>query len=289
MDSRTPTMTVLIEFAIDGDAISEAAFELFADQMQADGRACECRPDGSALRFKMWLQQQQGAWERLIAAAALLGLANNQFTLSLLDESWETAWQKHWQPQKIGSRLWVRPSFCAPAPADHIDIELTPGMAFGTGTHATTQLCLAAIESLCEQHHPTTMLDMGAGSGILAIAAAKMGIVMPLAIDCDADSVAACRENAQINGVTIDSQLGSTPPATDYDLVVANILSQPLISMAPQLSHSVGGWLILSGLLQEQVDAVESAYRACGLTVDALHHQQEWSAIIMQRNPASPL
>jgi len=282
-------MTVLIEFAIDGDAISEADFEVFANQLQADGRACECRPDGSALLFKMWFQQQQGAWERLIAAAALVGLCSNQFTLSLLDESWETAWQKHWQPQQIGARLWVRPSFCPPAAADQIDIELTPGMAFGTGTHATTQLCLAAIESLCDQHHPTTMLDMGAGSGILAIAAAKMGIAMPLAIDCDADSVAACRENAQINKVAIDSQLGSSPPASCYDLVVANILSQPLITMAPQLSRCVGGWLILSGLLQEQVSAVESAYRACGLTVNAVHHQQEWAAIVMQRNPALPL
>jgi len=274
-------MTALIEFSINGSAINEEKFNTLADQLQADGHACQCRPDGSALRFTMWFQQQQGAWEKPIAAAALMELSDDQFTLSLLDESWETAWQKHWQPQQIGTRLWVRPAFCAPAPADHIDIVLTPGMAFGTGTHATTQLCLAAIESLCDQHHPTTMLDMGAGSGILAIAAAKLAIAMPLAIDCDADSVAACKENAQINGVAIDSQLGSTPPMHHYDLVVANILSQPLITMAPQLSSCVGRWLVLSGVLREQVESVAAAYRAQGLTVAAIHHQQEWSAIVM--------
>jgi len=278
-------MTALIELHINGDAINENDFERFADQLQADGRACEYRPDGNSLCFKAWFQQQPEAWGKLVAAAALLGLSNHDFQLTLLDESWETAWQKQWQPQQIGTRLWVRPSFCPAAPADHIDIELTPGMAFGTGTHATTQLCLTAIETLCDQYHPATMLDMGAGSGILAIAAAKLGVATPLAIDCDADSVVACKDNAQINGVTIESQLGSTPPAEPYDLVVANILSQPLMTMAPQLSRCVGRWLVLSGLLQEQVSAVEATYRDCGLIVDAVHHQHEWSAIVMCGSP----
>ena len=273
----------LIALRIAGDAIDETAFDLFADQMEADGRATECRPDGTPRCFEAWFTPRPGVRERLIAATALLGLSPAQCSLTLLDESWETAWQKHWQPQRIGTRLWVRPSFCPPAPAGMVDIELTPGMAFGTGTHATTQLCLAAVEQLCAQQRPQTMLDMGAGSGILSIAAAKLGVARPLAIDCDADSVAACSENAGINGVTIDSRLGDAPPAARYDLVVANILLQPLLAMAPQLAASVGRLLVLSGILREQVASLEAAYRAEGLVTEAIRHQEEWAALIMRR------
>ncbi|MDQ6964693.1 MAG: 50S ribosomal protein L11 methyltransferase [Mariprofundales bacterium] len=279
-------MSALIELSIAGQAISEESFDSMANQLQPDGCACECSPDGVPLHFKMWFQQQQGVWEQLMAAAALSGLADGEFTLTLLDEEWESAWQRHWQPQHIGRRLWVRPSFSPHAPAGYIDIELTPGMAFGTGTHATTQLCLAAIEELCEQQQLTSMLDMGAGSGILAVTAAKMGIATPVAIDCDRDAVASSIANARINGVTVDSRIGDQPPAERYDLVVANILSQPLVVMAEKLSNSVGRWLILSGLLHEQVDAVKRAYCAHGLTVESICHQQEWSAIVMHRPAA---
>ncbi|MDX8410095.1 MAG: 50S ribosomal protein L11 methyltransferase [Mariprofundales bacterium] len=286
--ARGHTLTSpLIELEIGASAIDEEDFNRLADQLHAAGRASEMDPSGQFTRHQAWFTEQPGVWEQLIAATALLALPAASVKMQHLDQSWETAWQAHWKPLAIGRRLWVRPSFCPAAAAGMIDIELTPGMAFGTGTHATTQLFLAAIESLFDPHHdahhPQTLLDMGAGSGILAITAAKLGVQHALAIDCDADSVAACIDNARINGVTIESQLGNAPPAATFDLVVANILSEPLIAMAPQISACVGRDLLLSGLLHDQEDAVVAAYTALGLHLAAVSRQQEWSALHLIR------
>jgi len=275
--------TPLIELAIDASALDEEAFNRLADQLGAAGRASECDPQGNLIRHQAWFAPEEGVWERLIAATALLGLPAQRVSMQRLDESWETAWQAHWKPLAIGRRLWVRPSFCPAAGDDRIDIELTPGMAFGTGTHATTQLCLAAIESICDSCHPDTLLDMGSGSGILAIAAVKLGVQHALAIDCDADSVAACIDNARINGVAMDARLGDTPPSSRFDLVVANILSEPLIMLAPALAACVSRDLVLSGLLHEQEQGVVEAYARQGLDLVVSHHQQEWSALHLRR------
>ncbi|MDQ6951062.1 MAG: 50S ribosomal protein L11 methyltransferase [Mariprofundales bacterium] len=276
--------TPLIELEVDAAALDEEPFNRLADQLHAAGRASEMDPSGQFTRHQAWFTPQPGVWEQLIAATSLLALPAASVKMQHLDESWETAWQAHWKPLAIGRRLWVRPSFCPAAAAGMIDIELTPGMAFGTGTHATTGLCLTAIESLFDAHHPESLLDMGTGSGILAIAAAKLGVQRVLAIDCDADSVTACIDNARINGVTIDSELGNAPPtATRFDLVVANILSEPLIAMAPQLTTCVGRDLLLSGLLHDQEAAVVAAYAAVGLHLSTVSRQLEWSALHLIR------
>ena len=177
----------------------------------------------------------------------------------------------------------MRPSFREPPTDGRIDIVLDPGMAFGTGQHATTCLCLAAIERACAGSPPASLLDMGAGSGLLAIAAGKLGVQRIVAIDYDPISVEAAAVNAGINGVALESRLGDTPPAEVYALVVANILAGPLIDMARGLAACTGRRLILSGLLVEQVGAVKAAYEAENLSVDRVDHDGEWAAIELLR------
>ena len=160
-----------------------------------------------------------------------------------------------------------------------IDIVLDPGMAFGTGTHPTTQLCLQAVERICEQHPPATVLDMGAGSGILAIAARKLGAHAALCIDMEEESVEACDSNAAINHVGLEARCDDTPPQQVFSLVVANILAAPLVWMAKELSACVGDRLVLSGLLTTQVDDVAAAYIAEGLQEVRRDVLGEWASV----------
>jgi len=196
-----------------------------------------------------------------------------------LDADWATAWQENWRAMPVGRRLWVRPSFRAAAPAGRLDIVLDPGMAFGTGQHETTRLCLETIERIMDQSGAQTMLDMGAGSGILAIAALKLGCRRALAIDNAPEAVTACRENAAINDVSLEVRLADTPPAQRFDLVVANILAGPLIAMAAPLADCVGRHLVLSGLLESQADAVAGAYARAGLAPMERRQMGEWVAL----------
>jgi len=164
-------------------------------------------------------------------------------------------------------------------PGAHCRGWLDPGMAFGTGQHATTQLCLESIERICREPMPSSMLDMGSGSGLLAIAAAKLGVKQVLAIDHDPIAVEACKVNAGINGVVLRSVLDDTPPNARFSLIVANILAGPLIAMAPRLAACAGGPLVLSGLLAAQVNDVGRAYMRAGLTPVRTDVRDEWAAL----------
>ncbi|RMH51512.1 MAG: 50S ribosomal protein L11 methyltransferase [Zetaproteobacteria bacterium] len=260
--------------------MDEDGFGRLAGGLRAVGVAEECDPEGRVRRRCAWFPAAPGVRERLIAAIALCNLPPSAVRIRWLDESWATAWRKQWHGQRIGRRLWVRPDFRPKAAAGMVDIVLTPGMAFGTGTHATTRLMLTAIERVCAEGTVRRMLDMGTGSGILAIAAARLGVGAVVAIDCDADAVAACRENARINKVRIEVRLGDAPPERErFDLVVANILAAPLIAMAEALSCCVGGRLLLSGVLARQAARVEAAYAACGLQPLGVETEEEWALL----------
>lgn len=149
---------------------------------------------------------------------------------------------------------------------------------------AHTQLCLEAIERVCAEKSPATLLDMGAGSGLLAIAALKLGAVSALAIDMEAESIDACGRNAIINAVCLATQLNDTPPVQIFDVVVANILAVPLLGMAKKLAACVGERLILSGLLSTQVDGVAAAYIAEGLIETRRDCQEEWASVELCRS-----
>lgn len=181
----------------------------------------------------------------------------------LEDQAWERLWMEHYHPLRCGHRLWICPSWCQPPDPDAINLMLDPGLAFGTGSHATTFLCLQWLDSVAIEGK--TLIDYGCGSGILAIAGALLGASEVIAIDNDPQALVATADNALRNGIgkdrlnigTPDKQI---PEASDY--LVANILAAPLIHLAEHITNSVksGGQLCLSGIVDEQITEVREAY-----------------------------
>jgi len=182
---------------------------------------------------------------------------------ALPDKAWEREWLKDFKPMRFGRRLWVCPGGLPAGAPDAVRIELDPGLAFGTGTHPTTALCLEWLDS--QGPRGLEVVDYGCGSGILAIAAAKLGAGSVLAMDIDPQALIATRENAERNGVS-DRIAGTADPqlaAGSADLLLANILAGPLVELAPRFAQAIrpSGHLALSGLLEEQADTVTAAYR----------------------------
>ena len=202
-------------------------------------------------------------------SVALADLDPESWQLNFLpDQNWLRIWMDRYEPLCFGERLWVCPSWKEAPESAQFVLKLDPGMAFGTGTHPTTTLCLEWLVNQSLQG--LSLVDYGCGSGILAIAALVMGAEFALAVDNDPLAVKNCRENADSNSFSV-AKLKSVGieevNADDYksDLIVANILSGPLVQLAPVLEElSVpGGQLILSGLLAEQIEDVTNAYKHC--------------------------
>ena len=195
-------------------------------------------------------------------AAAALGLATPTFTLETLSEQdWVRRTQAQFGPLQIADRLWVIPSWCEPIDPRAINLELDPGLAFGTGSHPTTRLCLRWLAAHLEPGQ--SVLDYGCGSGILAIAAAKLGAAVFTGTDIDPQAIEASRANAARNGVGAQFMLPDALAPDEVDVVVANILANPLRLLAPALAARVrdGGAIVLSGILEDQIAAVSGAYR----------------------------
>jgi len=271
-----------VELRISTKAIEEGTFSQLMMAFDALGGSEETDVLQDHAMRVAWFEvadNQEEQYARLNTAAQLLGVDQGDIHINTLSDDWATAWQEHWQAMPIGKSLCVRPSFCAALNNRAIDVVLDPGQAFGTGTHPTTALCLEAIEDYCSKHPPQSMLDMGAGSGLLAIAAGKMGAIDIVAIDYDPLSVEATKINAEINGVQLQSILGDTPPEQTFELVVANILAGPLLDMAQSLAHTVEKQLILSGLLTTQVPSIITAYEQAGLQHISTHNKEEWAAV----------
>jgi len=181
------------------------------------------------------------------------------------DRDWTRAWMDDFAPMRFGARLWIQPSGTEVAAAEAVIVALDPGLAFGTGTHPTTALCLEHLDA----HPPVgrSVLDFGCGSGVLAIAALKLGARSAHGVDLDPQALQASADNAARNGVAAQLSLSlpeDAPSAARYDTVLANILSGPLVALAPALSAAVapGGELVLSGILAPQVEEVVAAYAA---------------------------
>jgi ribosomal protein L11 methyltransferase len=183
------------------------------------------------------------------------------------DEDWERAWMDRFQAMQFGRRLWVVPGGMAIPPApENVEIQLDPGLAFGTGTHPTTALCLEWLDGL--DLAGKAVVDYGCGSGILAIAAALLGAAQVIAVDNDPQALESTAANASRNSVgdRIICQAPQDFTTSGADVVLANILAGPLVELAPVLMActDTGGRIVLSGLLEEQVDDVAAAYRpAC--------------------------
>lgn len=207
------------------------------------------------------------------------------------EEDWAEAWKRSYHPIRIGEHIFIKPAWAQvePSPGD-IVIEMDPGMAFGTGTHPTTQLCLRACEWFCVPG--ISMADIGTGSGVLAIAAAKLGCYKVLALDTDPVAVRVAQENVERNGVagTVTVQRGSIDTfqrtARHFDLAMANLTARIILEMVPNgLQHVVwpGSKMVFSGIIQEQVDEVITALEGIDLEVLGQRQIDDWVMLITQR------
>ena len=196
----------------------------------------------------------------------------------LQDQVWERAWMEHFKPMKFADKLWVCPTGQEQFDADTVCMTLDPGLAFGTGTHPTTALCLEWLAS--HDLRDKVVIDFGCGSGILAIAALLLGARHAHAIDIDPQALTATQYNAEKNQVQdrISYYLPEQFVPFKADVVVANILAKPLIELSSVISDLVAnqGDLILSGILNEQADSVANAYRQLGFVMADSVQQDDW-------------
>lgn len=208
---------------------------------------------------------------------------------------WSEEWKRFYDIQHVGPRLVVRPSWLEYEASDgEVVVELDPGAAFGTGQHETTRLCLAAIERLVEPG--IAVLDVGCGSGILAIAAAKLGASHTVAIDVDPEAIRVTEENAEVNGVasTIEAAVGSLGdpwpwpdrPPHDVALLIVNISSGIVLLLLGEIEAalSADGHAVLSGFLAKDAPEIETAVREAGLTVVDTLTEGEWACLIAERS-----
>ena len=219
------------------------------------------------------------------------------------DQNWMEAWKQHYRPIPIGRRLIIVPAWLDQDEAERIAIKIDPGMAFGTGTHPTTQLCLELLEAELGSGGPTlqgrsvgdriTVIDVGCGSGILSIAALKLGAAAALAVDIDDQARENARRNAHINGIgdelmvavgSVQEILEGQFPIRSADLVLVNILAPVIIRLLDAgLGDLIaaGGSAILSGILEDQAEGVMKAAVAQGLRLKAKRKSDDWVALLM--------
>lgn len=202
------------------------------------------------------------------------------------DEGYIDKWKKEFPPIRLGERLWICPSWCSSPDPFAVNVRLDPGLAFGTGTHPTTSLCLEWLAT----HSPLyqTVVDFGCGSGILAIAAYYLGAKIVYAIDHDTQATQATRANAKKNSVPAHRIITSTasgPTAHSCDLLIANILLRPLLNLEKQFANCVKptGKIILSGILESQAEELIQTYMK-NFTIDQIYIKNEWLLVEASRN-----
>jgi ribosomal protein L11 methyltransferase len=202
------------------------------------------------------------------------------------DQAWERAWMEHFQPMQFAGKLWVCPSGQEVHEPGQVCMTLDPGLAFGTGTHPTTALCLEWLAG--HDLKDKVMIDYGCGSGILAVAALLLGAQHAHGVDIDPQALTATEYNAEKNQVLdrISYYLPEQFVIEPAEIVVANILAKPLIELAEPIAALVkpGGKLILSGILNEQAESVAEAYRAQGLLVAAPVSQEDWCRLDAEKS-----
>ncbi|MET0405392.1 MAG: 50S ribosomal protein L11 methyltransferase [Cystobacter sp.] len=201
-------------------------------------------------------------------------------------QDWSNAWKVHIKSVQVG-RLWVGPPWeAANAPADRVRLVIEPKMAFGTGDHPTTSLCLGAVDDYMATHPGASVLDVGTGTGVLAIAAKRLGAGRVVGTDNDPVSVELARENAEVNGTPELELSGKNVDAVEgtFELVVANILANTLIELAPLIVPKVKERLVLAGVLAHQKADVEAAYVNLGLVAEPGAQTGEWVRLDFHRS-----
>jgi ribosomal protein L11 methyltransferase len=267
--------------SLDSDALESAAFAAGALSVTltdaADAPIFEPDLNTTPLwpRVRVSILFAAGASRSQILVALDDVPPEHSFT-EIADRLWEREWLADFKPMSFGARLWICPHEQSVPAKDAVVVKLDPGLAFGAGTHPTTAMCLKWLDGA--QLKGKEVIDYGCGSGILAIAAVKLGARRAFAVDHDPQALLATRENAERNSV--ERQIEVLPcdaPVKRVDVLLANILAQPLIELAPRFQTLVkpGGDLVLSGILVEQADAVAAAY-APWFEMDEPAHEVEW-------------
>lgn len=295
----------LVEISVEVDwEAAEAVYQLF-DRYVPGGAVVEqvfLNDDGAPVStgtphstVKVYLPESEGQIAVQQALEEALQLLSQTYALPsprisrLADEDWAHAWKRHFTPQRVGRRLVVLPSWLdyAAGPEDVV-LRLDPGMAFGTGLHPTTRMCCLALEELLRPGD--RVLDVGTGSGILAIAAARLGARHVRALDVAEEAVRAARENVARNGVqdvvgVAAGSPGQNPPEPGtWDLVLANILAEVIVELAPVLAACLAprGHLVASGILADQEGGVLASWLQAGLEVVARYQEGDWVTLVGQ-------
>ena len=291
-----PWLTLIVDTdAEHAEALSEALLEfgaLSVDLLDADADT----PDEQAI-FGEPGEPPPGLWQhnRVTAlfddgrdVSAILRQAASSIGLeqlpvhrveTLADNDWVRLTQSQFEPIRISPRLWIVPTWHTPSDREAINIVLDPGLAFGTGSHPTTRLCLRWLDNNIKGGE--SVLDYGCGSGILAIAALKLGAASAVGIDVDSQAVTASRDNAAANGGgNVQFYQPDNAPQGRYDLVVANILTNPLRMLAPLLADAArhGGRIVLSGILEEQAQEMTNIYQQW-FDMDAPVFEDGWTCL----------
>ncbi len=274
--------------AVDATVVAEAAEAIEYGLMEAGAQGTETNePGGANVLVSGYFE---GAPEIEVIRSSLLdalriynlspGTLVDVATREVPDRDWLAEWKKEWQPVEVG-RFIVAPPW-SEVKGDRIVIRIEPGMAFGTGTHETTRLCLKAIE---KYFRGGSFLDVGTGTGILAMAAAKLFSEARIdAVDTDPEAVAIARENARLNGIgnRITFQVGSINEQTaSADLVCANLTAPVIVELLPLLLGATCGGLVLSGILAEQSELVRSRLLELGIANFETEQDGEWIALVV--------
>ena len=299
-----------VAVACDGEA-AEAVAELLRPLAYGDSVVFEQRSDAGSLAedalepqvtVKIFIPGEQDSPEVRQNIRVALYFLGRLYPIpepvfrEMADKDWAHAWKEHYRPFRVGGRIWIQPSWMPLSEGvnpDDIVLRLDPGMAFGTGLHPTTQLCLRALPELVRPGD--AVLDVGTGSGILAIAAAKLGARRVIGVDTDGQAIRAAIENAIQNGVQerLEIREGSLDAVDEHDwhVVIVNILAPVIVGMLEGASAGRGlleflhreGQLLLSGIIDRQEEDVRQALRSAGATVVETQRVRDWVSLLARR------
>jgi ribosomal protein L11 methyltransferase len=284
------------ELAVSASEAVEEALTNFLWELGALGVVGEEGP-GRELRLRAFFPpnaENAGVDARLedyIIALRALGLPapRNPVLSRLAEVDWAAAWRAHFRPLAVGRRLVIVPPWDPTALPERIRIVIDPGRAFGTGHHASTTGCLESLEDLVDRERPASAIDLGTGSGILAIAAARLGVATVLAVDDDPDALACAATNRDLNGVAgrlrlLQNDAGAVAAAA-VSLVLANLLAAAHLRLGPAYARYVapGGALVLGGILEGEAAAVSRAVAAHGFGPVSIESADGWSTVVLRR------
>ncbi|MBW1704060.1 MAG: 50S ribosomal protein L11 methyltransferase [Deltaproteobacteria bacterium] len=296
MTSSTPQRTGWLEISIRIDPVSHESLGAFLFDLGCTGIVLENFRDSSLKAYLPFQENLEDLRNRLKAFLRKLAeifpqLQSPELTISRIDDQdWSRNWQRFFHPDRVTPKLSIWPAWePVPASINGRVIRIDPGPAFGTGQHATTRMCLEAMEKIVRADESRTLLDVGTGSGILAMYGAMLGAKRIFAIDTDPEALRWAKQNIDLNGLTGSIELSSIPIEQiedSFSLLVANLILGEILEIFPHFPRLLNpnGLLLLSGILDEQVEQVKSVLDSYGLCEHEILFQEEWACVIAKKS-----